>query len=269
MSRVRISNLNKLDKDASVFYSKKTFEQILRLKKVLENENSNRAIFTKAIILGILHGNTVNSFSLQCSHSYGMSPGYVKKYAKEHGLRRPYRNVLECILNKGKILLDDTKLPKKGIALQNDSTKLKLKSKSVDMILTSPPYFNIQTYAWANWLRLWFLGFDYKKIRKGLAESGSTDIYRKFMLKSISELFRVLQPGGKCFIVVGDITLRSHGKKKFINTANFLLPLLEDVGFRLDKIIVDYIPQNKKVITYLTSEYGIKKERIIHLTKPK
>ncbi len=166
MNRVKIKNdFDELDKKASVFYSNSTFEQILKLKKVIENENSKKGIFTKAIILSLLHGSSLNTFSLTCSHSYAMSPAYVLKYVKEHGLRRPKRDVIHCILNRAKYLLSEEMPKNQGVALKNDTTKIKMPNNYVDMILTSPPYFDVQTYAWANWLRLWFLGFDHRKIK--------------------------------------------------------------------------------------------------------
>lgn len=268
MSRTNINeDHTELDRNASIFYSKKTFEQVLRLKKVLIGDNSRDAIFTKAIILGLLHGNGTNHFSLPCSHSYSMAPNYVKKYVKKHHLRKPSRNVLECILNRGKALLANPMPNIEGYAFNDDSTNLSLESKSVNMILTSPPYFGIQTYAWANWLRLWFLGYNYKEIKKTLAESGAASVYGNFMKDSINELYRVLKPGGRCFIVVGDVKIGP--KKQPIKTAEFLLPYCQDVGFEVEKIVRDTIPSGKRVMTYISENQGIKKERIIYLKKPR
>lgn len=268
MKKVKVSKkLTEMDRKASVFYSKKTFEQVLKLKEVLLMENSKRSIFTTGIILGLLHGNSLNSFSLQCSHSYSMSPNYVKKYVKEHGLRKPSRNVIQCILNRAKFLFSEP-LPKlQGIAIKNDSTKLNLENESVDMILTSPPYFDVQTYAWANWLRLWFLGYDYRIVRKKLAESGVSQIYSEFMSDSLKEIYRVLKPGGRCFIVVGDVKRESKGTVKILNTAEYLRPLCESVNFKIEKIVRDSIPKNKKVNTYISEDKGIKTERILYLSK--
>ncbi len=258
--------LTELDRKASVFYSKKTFDQILKLRSILLEDHSDNAMFTKAIVFGLLHGRGANVFSLQCSHSYSMSPTYVKKYAKEHQLRRPSRDVLKCISNKAQLLFKDQLPQSRGKALNNDSTNIELPEDSVDMILTSPPYFDIQTYAWCNWLRLWFLGHDYRQIRKTLAENGSETKYRDFMGKSIKQLFKVLKPNGRCFIVVGDVKINKS--QKFVNTANFLLPLCRDAGFNVEQIVVDNIPRGRRVMTYIPENRGIKRERIIYLRKP-
>lgn len=268
MDNVWISkDLMPLDRKANVFYSKKTFEQILKLKEVLLNENSDVSIFIKAIVLGLLHGSSSNSFSLTCSHAYSMSPNYVKKYARIHKLRRPTRDPLQCILRKAELLMKDPLPSIKGIALNDDSRNISLEAESVDMILTSPPYFDVQTYAWCNWLRLWFLGYNYREIRKVLAESGSEVRYRDFMKASIQELYRVLKPKGRCFIVIGDVRRSVGGKFKIMNTAEFLLPLLTETGFIVEKIVVDTIPSNRRVMTYIQEEDGIKTERTLYLRK--
>lgn len=258
---------SELNKNAKVFYSKGTFEQIIKLKKVLMDKNSDEAMFTKAVVLGILHGKSKDSLSLRCSHSYSMSPNYVKKYAKEHKLKRPSRNVLECILNKASKVLKDPLPIEKGVALNEDSRKISLVSNSIHMILTSPPYFDVQTYAWCNWLRLWFLGYSYKDIRKTLFQSASEEKYRDFIKSSAEELYRILRPGGKCIIVVGDVKKSTRDGYKIINTAEFISPELETVGFDIEKVFVDEIPATRRVMSYIKESDGIKKERIIFLSK--
>ena len=98
-------------------------------------------------------------------------------------------------------------------------------------------------------------------------EKGSNQKYSEFMGKSIKELYRVLKPGGKCFIVVGDVKRVSKGKTKILNTAEFLRPLCEEVNFKIDKIVRDTIPKNKKVNTYINAEDGIKIERFMYMKK--
>ena len=148
------------------------------------------------------------------------------------------------------------------------SKKLSLKSDDIDMIITSPPYFNVQTYAWCNWLRLWFLGYDYRSIRKSLSETGSETLYRQFMKESIGEMFRVLKPNGKCFLIVGDIKKKNDGKKiTTINIYDFLRETILESGFKIEFVIEDSVPKSKKVFTYLKNEDGVKTERIICMRK--
>jgi tRNA G10 N-methylase Trm11 len=201
-----------------------------------------------------------------------MSPNYVKNYAKEHNLIKPKRDVIECIKKKSEDVLRDD-IPKlTGKAFSDDSRKLSLISNSVDLIVTSPPYFAVQTYAYDNWLRLWFLGYDYKDIHKTQVNTNSEEKYGEFMYKSLKEMFRVLKNNKKCFIIVGDVkkTYSNAGVKitKVINTAEFISKYAKEVGFIINGIIDDRIPQGKKVLnSYLNTE-GISTERILCLTKP-
>lgn len=259
-----LGHLDEISRKAHVFYGKKTFQQILKLREFVQDDWSDVAIFTKAIVLGLLHGNSQFSFSLQCSHSYSMSPAYVKQYAKSHHLRRPHKDIVNCILGRAELILQDSPPKRRGFALMSDSRHVPLPDDYVHLILSSPPYFDIQTYAWCNWLRLWFLGHDYRKVRGTLQESGSESSYRNFMRESINELYRVLKPGRRCFIVVGDVTLKG-GKK--VNTAEFLAPLCTEAGFKLDKIVIDRVPRGRRVMTYIPPEKGIKTERILYLIK--
>ncbi len=258
--------------NASIFFSDKTFEQILKAREFLLNKNSDKWIFIKALMLGIIHGSSQNSLSLSCSHSFSMSPKYVKKYAYEHNLERPNRDIISCLKDRAYNILSDGTPMITGHAYMDDSKMLSLDSESVDLILTSPPYLDIQTYAWCNWLRLWFLGYDYKEVRKSITETGSLDIYREFIEKSLNELNRVLKEDGNCFIVIGDlkkIKYHNSGEKtiKKIYTVPFLKKIIERSGFDIDSVIKDSIPCGNKVLLGVPQDGGIKRENIIHLRK--
>jgi len=262
----KISNIDVSITEAdqvSVYFHKDTFKQILALKEFLIDRNSDEDIFIKALMCGIIHGSSNVSLSVPCSHSFSMSPEYVKKYANRHGLIRPKRDIIECLEKKAENVLSDP-LPKiKGKAYCEDARKLPLNDESIDLIITSPPYFDRQTYAWDNWLRLWFLGYDYREVRKKLIQTSSISKYTIFMKDCIAEMYRVLKNNSVCVIVVGDVNLR--GKK--IKTAELLVEPAEAVGFSVNRIIVDKINQKRKHFGYLKKTQGIKTERILELYK--
>lgn len=269
MKKVELDkDLTELDRKANVFYSTKTFEQIRQLRSVILEDESDESMFVKGMMMGMLHGKKTSCLSLSCSHSYSMSPSYVKKYAKDNKLRRPHKNVIESLLKRSEVLLSDLLPATRGVALNNDSKNIGLPDDSARLIFSSPPYFNVQTYAWCNWLRLWFLGQDYRDVKKNLAESGMESKYTEFMRGSIEELYRILAPGGRCFIVVGDVNKPlANGERKLIKTAEFILPLVLEQGFEVDKILVDVVPANKRVISYIGKDEGVKTERILCLHK--
>lgn len=261
-----IKSTKDADKCVKIFYSNNTLKQILELKILLKEKKEKYAIFTKAALLGILHGSSKNSLSLRCSHSYSMSPNYVSNYAKEHNLIKPDKKVLECIKNKARDCFYD-ELPKiKGKAFRSNSRKLRIKSNSCDLIVTSPPYFAVQRYGYDNWLRLWFLGYDYKDIEKLLSCTNSEIKYVEFMAKSFEEMYRVLTEDSNCFIIVGDVK-RKTVKGGIINTAELLIEPAIKAGFNVENLLVDNIPQGRKVFNSSLSSKGIHIERILHLKK--
>jgi len=262
-----IKSVNNVDYKIRTFYSDNTLKQILEIKEILKSSNSKYSIFIKALLLGIIHGSTSNSLSLRCSHSYSMSPNYVKNYAKKHNLIKPEREVIECLKQKASVCLKNPFPNIQGKAFDFDSRKIKLKDNSINLIISSPPYFGIQTYAYDNWLRLWFLGYDYKDVNKMQVNSNSDEIYGNFMLKSLEEMYRILKPNSHCFIIVGDVKKKTSKGHIIINTARFLEKFANRVGFSTQEVIVDTIPQTKKVLNSSLCSVGICTERILHLKK--
>ncbi|MEM4239104.1 MAG: DNA methyltransferase, partial [Nitrososphaerota archaeon] len=159
--------------EVEVFYHKQTLKQILAARELLMNDDSRTGIFVKALILGILHGSSSLSLSIKCSHSFSMSPGYVARSRKSLGLKKPFRNLVECLLKRAERVLDGHEHVVDGEAYNGDARNLPVPDESVDFVITSPPYLNMQTYAWDNWLRLWFLGYDYKEVAAQLFHSNS------------------------------------------------------------------------------------------------
>lgn len=91
--------------------------------------------------------------------------------------------------------------------------------KSVHLVLTSPPYFNLKEY------------------RKGNNQLGIIDDYQEFvneLSKVWQECYRVLVPGGRIVCVVGDVCLsrRKYGR-------HVVMPLHSDIAVSCRKIGFD------------------------------
>ena len=91
--------------------------------------------------------------------------------------------------------------------------------KSVHLVLTSPPYFNLKEY------------------RKGKNQLGILDNYQDFideLEKVWRECYRVLVPGGRVVCVVGDVCL---SRKKY--GRHVVMPLHSDIAVSCRKIGFD------------------------------
>src|SRR5438552_4012009 len=159
-SRTRLIGI---PRSVRTFYSPQTLRRTIAVRDQLLKISSNgdaakkrTAGFLLGTLLGILHGHSQLSLSLPSSHSFAMAPGYVKRYAKKHGLTRPDRDVKKCLLQRVKQLLSAGNPPVQGKARWSSAENLRLSRNSlssvVDLIITSPPYLDAQTYAKDSWL---------------------------------------------------------------------------------------------------------------------
>jgi DNA modification methylase len=141
-----------------------------------------------------------------------------------------------------------------------DSRNLTLPDNSIDGIITSPPYSIALDYVENDNHSLKDLGYDIMKIREdfiGVRGTGKNriDLYNEDMKKSYNEMYRVLKPSKYAVIVIGNATYQG----KEVNTVEFTINYMEDIGFQLEKNI-------KKIIFGL---YNVMKKENILIFKKK
>ncbi|MCY3973853.1 MAG: DNA methyltransferase [Candidatus Dadabacteria bacterium] len=115
-----------------------------------------------------------------------------------------------------------------------DARKLPFTDKSVDGIITSPPYSLALNYVENDSHSLASLGYDLKRIKDEFigvrgTGGGKIDLYEQDMEQAYSEMARVLKPSGKAAIVIGDATV--NGDK--VRTTEKCIETFEDLGFRV------------------------------------
>jgi len=279
--RQRERAVDSVPSDVKVFYHKVTLGRMLSVRDALVRDASSsdphlrsNACFALACLLGILHGHASYSLSLPCAHAFSMSARYVRKYSRSHGLRRPVRDVRDCIAKKiARALSDGMPPPVKGHVVQGSASDVysllpRLRGK-VDVILTSPPYLNAQTYAKDNWLRLWLLGYDHKQIRGRYIQTGSISAYREHMSKIFFELARMLRPGGVLICIAGDVRrkmARSPRTVRSFRTGELLSSMLRgnaNIGLRVCNIFAHTVPSGFRYFNALSDSNGHRKARIV------
>ncbi len=246
-------------------YHPKTYSQIVNLKEQLKVDKIDNLI--RAVVLGRLHGHSPGFFSVFTFNVISPSPKSIKKQSKKHGSKPEFRDVVPRILKKAKtVLKDKVKEQKKSKIYRKDSRNLPLDRNSIDFIITSPPFLDTVNYIDDNWIRLWFLDVDIDKLRKEIVQTSDLKKYKKFVMKSMKEMNRVLKPGKNCVIEVGDVT---HKSKK-LNLDEVVVKLAEKSGFSVEEILINYMssPKISKAFGKDSKDVGTQTNRCVILRKP-
>jgi hypothetical protein len=273
--RLKVGDASEAPETVKPYFERTTLGQILGIQEIIRSETGSqkkrtkkydKAMFLQALMLGILHGRTQYTLSLPVPHSFAMSPAYVKKKVAEtpRQFAAPKRDVVKCLRIKASYVFRDP-IPdtfRKGLAFSMDATNFQFKD-TIDMALFSPPYFDTHTYAWDNWLRLWFLGYDYKKVRLTLLQTDSEKTYLTHLHESLKRTYSLMADNTRCFLVVGDV--KGHQPTAYL--VRELLEKSSDVGFEVDRIINDTIDHKRKYLYGDNSHTGVLKDRIVELRK--
>jgi DNA modification methylase len=243
-----------------VFYHPKTLKEILSVRDCLIKD---KRYFLMGCLLGIVHGHRDSHLS--------MRTGYIIPYIPKPLPIAEYREVIPRLIKKAKRMYsDDVSESTIGKIMYGDARKLKILDKSVDVIISSPPYYHTLDYVHSNRLRLWFAGIDFpeqEKLTKNLIQQRAS--YLDSMKEVGIELLRVMKDDGICIFVLGDVHLSS---KNSLNTAEDISKLYKEIGFKTHAIVDDEIPPSKTTIVKYLGEEGIgrkqtKLDRILIMTK--
>lgn len=197
--------------DLLTFYHPKTLAQIEGLRGWLLDrqkkgllDNTDRWI--RMVALNRLTGHSPGFFSV-----YTLPPNQAvtidrqKKINEKRGQTPPMRDVPALILHKTQILLSHGG-PESEHALfltgQSDETP-EIRSGTVALTVTSPPFLDIVDYVSDNWLRCWFIGVDPKNVR--ISQYRKVEEWRAFIARTLQELARITRPSGHVAFEVGEV----------------------------------------------------------------
>ncbi|MDY0095157.1 MAG: DNA methyltransferase [Candidatus Vecturithrix sp.] len=219
-------------------------EVVVTFRLLREREN----YFLLACLLGILHHVRPGFLSYPASH---LVP-YLRKSKyppEEFPDMYQYRDVRSRLMAKIQRAYRRQLLPQNWgdvphkVVMAN-AMSLPLEGKSVDAIISSPPYFGALDYARDNRLRLWFLGVqDWKELDASL--TASSKVYLPQMKECLQEMYRVLKPGSPCILVLGDVERNGNTR----NTAQMLSEVALEMSehkFAIDSIYTDHIPDDRR-----------------------
>lgn len=237
-SKISLKNIPEWIK---AYFEEETLKEIIFLRDKLQKEKKH---FLLGCLMGILHGNRPGYLSVYTGCIIPMKPR-----SKEHPKFRldkdvpEYRAVIPRMAAKVMRMFETPFPDIKGRSLQEDTRNLSLNDDSVDVIITSPPYYNTLDYVGVNKVRLFFLGLDGERqgnLKEELIQDKRT--YIEEMIKAGEELKRVLKPNHYLVYILGDV----HYTKSSINTAKEVSKVYQEhLGFKEIDIVNDEIPRNK------------------------
>lgn len=262
------------------YYHKHSLQQTLAIRKTLEEDiessrksTSRSAMFTQALMLGILHGDREESISIPMDSAKALSVKHIQEMKKKDPATyraRHKRPVVDSLRIKASKVMRDPYKPLHGIARNKDASSLKLPKKA-RMVFTSPPYLTIHTYAYDNRIRLWFLHEDYRLVDRNLFDTDSVDYYLQYMVGCLRNIEEGLDSNSVCFLVVGDVR---NKKGEVIRLGERISEAWQDSSnteMEIARIITDRIrPTNRRYFN-LERTAGPRFERIIEFQngKPK
>lgn len=149
-------------------YHQDVLHILCRLREgLLKSCRSDTRKALRAIIMGALHGPQpkfrYSYFSNQCQRTYAPKPRYAVKFWKTHNLLPPVVDVQALIAERANRYYSQEKMKAAGKIIQSDSRKQEVyvrlqRTHQVNWLITSPPYYGLNTYIPDQWLRSWFVG---------------------------------------------------------------------------------------------------------------
>jgi hypothetical protein len=209
--------------DLLVFYHPETLRQIMALKHYLlrrEKTGEMDAVdeWIRMVAINRLTGHSPGFFSVYTlPPNQATSPVAQRKINEKRKQTPPVRDVAKIILKKSKSLMSDLnsaitatlhRAAEQAVLVTGAAAATPvIKSGSVQLVVTSPPFLDVVDYAGDNWLRCWFLDVDPKSV--SITTPGKIERWQEAMTEVFHELERVLVPGGHVAFEVGEVR---HGK---------------------------------------------------------
>ncbi len=244
LNEVSLRKNLKAEIELSMFYEKNTLAEIVSLRnylkqRLLEKKEDDIDRWIRMVATNRLTGHSNGFFSV-----YTLPPNQAVTAERQIKInvankQEPeYRDVKKLILRKSKALMRDVKIEKtetiSALYLNCDAAETKkIKSGSVSLTVTSPPFLDVVQYAADNWLRCWFNDIDMRQVEQKITMSKTVEEWSSKMQKVFNELYRITAPNGVVAFEVGEVR---NGK---IKLEEAVLPLGLNTGFDCEAIVIN------------------------------
>jgi len=199
-------------------FHRQTLEQICKVRQSLLGDSSSSVrVCLRAIMLGALHGplpkNIENAgyFSNQMPRTYASKPDYSVSYWEKNGFDiAPVISVLQVVKRRATRYFSTPPAETIGSVVRQGDARESTTFEGISgisWIITSPPYFGLDTYVPDQWLRNWFLGGpsrpNYGRNRQ--MDHGSAERFALSLGQVWKACESVCRPGARMHIRFGGI----------------------------------------------------------------
>ncbi|WP_236610403.1 DNA methyltransferase [Methanosphaerula palustris] len=268
------------DLDLSMFYHPETEATLVALRRYLidryqsgDEDQVDRWI--RMVATNRLTGHSKNFFSV-----YTLPPNQAVSQESQcrintkRGQVPPYKDVHVIIERKSRQLLSGVSSDERaGLAsvgagasfLTGDARETPtIRSGSVALTVTSPPFLDIVQYARDNWLRCWFNDLDAQAIGRGITMARTVEGWSSVMGEVFDELYRVTRSGGWVAFEVGEV------RRGTISLDQHVVPLGRAAGFSCEGIVVNtqQFTKTSQIWGVANNACGTNTNRIVLFYKP-
>lgn len=198
------------DPDLLAFYHPDTLRQIAALRSWLlarADRLTPAERWIRMVALNRLTGHSSGFFSVYTlPPNQAVSVSSQRRINARRGQTPPRRDVAAIILRKtARLLGENISQPAEPAILMTGraSQTPALADASVALCVTSPPFLDVVDYAGDNWLRCWFAGIDPKTV--AIDHHRTVAEWTAFVRGALTELARVVRPGGHIAFEVGEV----------------------------------------------------------------
>lgn len=254
-------------RDLSMFYHRDTLRELLALRHYLvarARQGSEDAVdaWIRMVATNRLTGHSPGFFSVYTlPPNQAVAPEDQLRINRRLRQKPEYRDVAALILRKSRVMQSGlTPAVRARLrAAGGDALLLTgpaaatpaIKSGSIRLTVTSPPFLDVVNYAHDNWLRCWFNGLDAQKIGRGITMSRTVADWQAAMRPVFAELRRVTAPGGWLAFEVGEV------RKGVIRLEEHVIPLGIAAGFACAAVLI-----NRQQFTKTANIWGVANNRL-------
>lgn len=167
--------------------------------------------------------NKLNSIGLMCNELFSDKPKKLEEYFNEidngkSSLNKVYKNVKQLYTkSKCQLNVEGGDYKKGSVTIYNKSSETmeELDNESINVVITSPPYFQMK---------------EYQLSSNQLGQESSVEKYIGNLKKHFNEVYRVLKNDGSLFVNINDCV--RNGEYQLV--PQYFILMMKSIGYKLN-----------------------------------